>query len=429
MKTSGNSEWFRDDRFGLFIHWGLYALPARGEWIKKRENISEDEYRKYFEYFNPKFFDPERWADAAKKAGMKYFVFTAKHHDGFCLWDTKLTDYKSTNTPRCGKDLLSPVIKAFRERGLKIGIYYSLLDWHHPDYVIDHPHPFRDHPAAVEMNKKRDMRKYCDYFHGQVKELLTEFGKIDIMWFDMSFESSEYELAHGFKGKGRDDWQSEKLIEMIRGIQPDILLNNRLDIEQDITTPEQFMPRDGIRENGKPVVWEACQTLNGAWGYKPGAEDWKGPEQLIQMLVNSVASGGNLLMNISPTGQGDLDEKTIESLEVYAQWMKKHSEAIYGCGESDFPAPEGCKYTQNGKKLYLHIFNWPFKHLHLDGLDGKIEYAQMLHDASEVKFTEASKCQKSSGHTAVTIKENSAVFNLPVKKPAAIVPVVEIFLK
>jgi alpha-L-fucosidase len=312
---------------------------------------------------------------------------------------------------------------------LKTGIYYSLFDWHHPDYVIDHPHPLREDPAALEMNKKRSMDKYCDYFHGQVKELLTEFGKVDIMWFDMSFEACEYELSQGFKGKGKEDWQSEKLIEMIRGIQPEILLNNRLDVEQDITTPEQFMPRGGVKRDGDSVVWETCQTLNGSWGYNPNATDWKSPEQLIQILVNAVASGGNLLMNISPTGQGDIDEKTLECLDVYAKWMDKNSDSIYGCGESLFPAPEGCRYTQNGKKLYLHIFNWPFRDLHLDGLDGKIEYAQMLHDASEVKFTESGKYEKGSGNSAISMNENSVVFNLPIKKPAFIVPVVEIFLK
>ncbi len=427
MLQKGNTEWFTHDRFGIFIHWGLYALPARGEWIKRHEKISEEQYSRYFKRFNPDLFAPQVWADAAAKAGMKYFVMTTKHHDGFCLWDSKLTDYKSVNTP-FGKELLSPILKAFRDKNFKPGLYHSLYDWHHPDYIIDHAHPLREHPDALEMNKKRDMKKYSDYLHGQVKELLTEFGKIDIMWFDMSFKACEYELSQGFNGKGKNEWDSEKLIKMIRKLQPEIILNNRLDIDQDIVTPEQFMPRECIKREGKPVIWESCQTLNGSWGYNPNAEEWKSPEQLIQLLVNAVSSDGNLLMNISPTGRGDIDAKTLECLDVYGEWMAKHSRSIYGCGESQFVPPAGCQYTQNGKTLYLHIFNWPFKHMHLDGFDGRIEYAQMLHDASEVKFTESSKYEP-GGYTSMSVKKDSVVFHLPIKKPDVTVPVVEIFLK
>jgi alpha-L-fucosidase len=322
-------------------------------------------------------------------------------------------------------------LKAFRKRNFKTGLYYSLFDWHHPEYVIDHPHPLREHPDARRMNEKRNMNKYCDYFHGQVMELLRNYGKVDIMWFDMSFKACEYELSQGFRGKGKDDWQSEKLIEMIRNEEPEIIINNRLDVIQDISTPEQFMPSSAPEINGKPVVWETCHTLNGSWGYNPGAGEWKSPEQLIQLLVNAVSSGGNLLMNISPTGRGDIDEKTLECLNVYEKWMKKHSRAVYGCDRATFSPPPDCRYTQNGKKLYLHIFNWPFKHLQLEGLDNRIEYAQMLHDASEIKYLEASKHNRTerNGNTAISMKDNSVTLHLPVVKPDVNIPVIEIFLK
>jgi len=425
-KTPGNIDWFVNDRFGMFIHWGLYALPARGEWIRKKETIDVESYDVYLRHFDPDLYDPELWADSAAKAGMKYFVMTAKHHDGFCMWDTDFSPYKVTNS-KYGRDVLFPLINGFRDRGLRTGLYYSLLDWHHKDYIIDSNHPERQAPDALEKNRKRDMRKYADYMRKQVKELLTKFGNIDILWFDMSYDVCEWEKSQGFSGKGKADWESEELIKMIRDIQPGIIMNNRLDIEQDFRTPEQFQPVKCLEVNGKRVYWESCQTLNGSWGYNRNANEWKTPEQLLKLLINAVSNGGNLLMNVSPTGRGELDGKTLKSLDVYAKWMRLHSRSIYGCTESDFKAPENCAFTQNGKKLYLHIFSWPFKHIHIDGLNGKVEYAQLLNDASEVKIIKNKRGEH--GNTSVNAEEGTVILELPVKKPDVIIPVVEIFLK
>lgn len=417
--VAGNMEWFVQDRFGMFIHWGTYAAAARHEWVKHREEIPDDVYEKYFHHFNPDLFDPSLWARMARAAGMKYLVITAKHHEGFCLWDTAYTDYKAPNTP-CGKNLLREVVDAFRAEGLKIGFYYSLIDWHHPDFTIDPVHSMRNHPDARKLNEKRDMNRYREYMRNQVRELLTDFGKIHIMWFDFSYPNQE---LHGLKGKGHKDWDSENLLKLVRELQPGIIVDNRLDLppeKADIHTPEQFQPREWVKINGQPVYWETCQTFSGSWGYHRDETTWKSPEQLIQMLVNSVATGGNLLMNVGPTARGTFDHRAIRALNVYADWMRLHARAIYGCTQAEFTPPPDCRFTQNGKRLYLHLFAWPFRHVHLDQLVGKVEYAQLLDDASEIIFREGIP----EGESRPTL-----TLELPVKKPEAVVPVIELFLK
>jgi alpha-L-fucosidase len=419
--TQGDTSWFVHDRFGMFIHWGAYAAAARHEWVKSTEEIDDATYQKYVDHFDPDLYDPKEWARIAKEAGMKYAVITTKHHEGFCLWDSALTDYKATNTP-AGRDLLRPWVEAFRAEGLKIGFYYSLIDWHHPEFPIDGVHPLRNHPDALEMNKKRDIRKYAEYLHGQTRELLTSFGKVDIMWFDFSYPKLEYK---GMPGKGRDDWQSEKLLKMVRELQPGIIVDNRLDLPDemaDIHTPEQFQPRGWVHVNGKPVVWETCQTFSGSWGYYRDEYTWKSPEQLIQMLVNTVSCGGNLLMNVGPTARGTFDDRAKAALGVYRDWMRLNARSIYGCTQSEFTAPPDCRFTQNGNRLYLHVFAWPFRHIHLDGLAGKVEYAQLLHDASEIKIVEHKSEEQGADANTLTLE-------IPVRKPDVVVPVIELFLK
>ncbi|HQL64257.1 MAG TPA: alpha-L-fucosidase, partial [bacterium] len=264
MNNNVDKAWFVNDRFGMFIHWGLYSLPARHEWVKNREEIPDEKYDIYFRHFDPDLFDPELWAKTAKQAGMRYAVITTKHHEGFCLWDSQYTDYKATNTP-AKRDLIREFVDAFRAQGLKIGFYYSLLDWHHPDFTIDSKHPLRNHPEREKLNKTRDMKKYTEYLHNQIRELLTNYGRIDIIWCDFSYPTEYPGRPDGFIGKGRQDWQSEKLIKLIRSLQPHILINNRLDMpdDWDFLTPEQIDVPDDITVDGKPVVWEACHTFSG----------------------------------------------------------------------------------------------------------------------------------------------------------------------
>lgn len=416
--------WFNHDRFGMFVHWGIYALAARHEWVKSFEEIEDAGYQKYFDHFDPDLYDPVDWARRARAAGMKYVVLTAKHHDGFCLWDSKVTDYKASRTPY-GRDVLRPFVEAFRAEGLKIGFYYSLLDWHHPDFTIDKYHPLRNRADAAALNVGRDMHRYAAYMRDQVTELLTDFGKIDIIWFDFSYPERTH---NGLPGKGRDDWESLELLKLARKLQPDIIVNNRLGLETDampdVTTPEQYTPRTPPQLNGRALTWEMCQTFSGSWGYYRDEETWKSPEQLIQILIDGVSLGGNLLMNVGPTARGTFDQRAIDALEAYAGWIGLHGRSIYGAGRSNYEAPSGCRYTQRGNRLYLHIYSWPNRYLHLDGLAGKVAYAQLLNDASEVKRVGASD----DPHFVPPVDETTLTLDLPVKKPNVVVPVVELFL-
>ncbi len=422
-------EWWTEARVGQFIHWGLYALPARHEWVRSREKMSDEAYARYFDRFDPDLYDPKAWARAAREAGMKYFVVTTKHHDGFCLWDSKLTEFKATRTPY-GRDLIRPLVEAMRAEGLRVGFYHSLIDWHHPEYTVDAFHPMRDDKDFVERARGRDLDKYADYLFAQVKELLTGFGRIDALFLDYSFP--------GPNGKGRDEWKSERLLAMIRGLQPAIVVNDRLDLLDvpggwDYRTPEQFMPREGISVDGRPVPWETCQTFSGSWGYHRDESTWKSVRQLVVMLIETVSKGGNLLLNVGPTARGAFDDRALDRLRGIGRWMEKNGRSIYGCTQAppEFGRPEGTllTYRPDPGRLYVHVLEWPLGVLALDGLAGRVEYAQLLHDASEVAYTEK------GGETGFMPggrggeRTNTLTLRLPVVKPDVEVPVVELFLK
>jgi alpha-L-fucosidase len=428
-ERAARMKWWTEARFGMFIHWGLYALPARHEWVKSNERLTDEAYARYFARFDPDLYDPHAWAKAAKMAGMKYFVVTTKHHDGFCLWDSKLTDYKATRTPY-GKDLIRPLVEAMRAEGLKVGFYHSLLDWHHPDYPIDMHHPMRDDKAFVEKARTRDIAKYDDYLFNQIKELLTEYGRIDTLFLDFSFP--------GPHGKGRKDWQSERLLKMIRELQPGIIVNDRLDLLDvpggwDYRTPEQFMPREWVKVDGRPVPWETCQTFSGSWGYYRDETTWKSVRQLIAMLIETVSKGGNLLLNVGPTGRGTFDGRAMDRLRGIGAWMDKHGRSIYGCtaAPADLPKPANCLLTYNPEagRLYVHVLEWPLGALSLEGLAGKVAYAQLLNDASEIPFTEKGQETGFMPGSRGPAAENSVTLRLPAGKPDVEIPVIELFLK
>jgi len=413
-------KWWTDARFGMFIHWGLYALPARHEWVKNRERMTNEQYQKYFENFNPDLYNPKEWARMAKEAGMKYVVLTAKHHEGFCLWDSKFTDYKSTNTP-LGKDIIREYVDAFRAEGLKVGFYYSLIDWHHPDYIIDSNHPQRQtfDTAYARLNKGKDMSKYREYMKNQVRELLTNYGEISIIWFDFSFP--------GQNGKGRADWDSEGLLKLARSLQPGIIVDDRLDLRDveggwDFTTPEQVKVTKWPEVNGKRVPWETCQTFSGSWGYYRDETTWKSPAQLLELLIESVSKGGNLLLNVGPTARGTFDYRAKERLTAMGEWMKYNNRSIYFCTEapSEFTPPPNTLLTYNPvtKRLYVHLLSYPMGSMTLPGMADKVKYIQFLHDASEIRFSAG------RGESA-----SNLVVTLPVLKPPVEIPVLEVFLK
>lgn len=419
-------QWWTDARFGMFIHWGLYAQAARHEWVKKNERISDEAYQKYFEIFNPDLFNAKDWAKKAKAAGMKYAVITTKHHEGFNMFKSSYTNYNIMNTPY-NKDIIKEWVDAFRAEGLGIGFYYSLIDWHHPEYTIDQVHPQSANTKAEYdvLNKDRDMAVYREYLKNQVREILTNYGKIDILWLDFSFP--------GEFGKGRDDWGSVELLKMVRELQPEILVNDRADLKDyaggwDFTTPEQFKVQKWPEENGVKIPWETCQTFSGSWGYYRDEHTWKDTKQLLVLLIESVSKGGNLLLNVGPTARGTFDERADLALSEMGKWMLLNSRAIYECTQApeSFKVPDHSILTYNPKthRLYIHLLDYPLTNFLLSDYGDKVKYAQFLHDASEIKIG------KPSGHwVQQETSQNDINLLLPVNKPNVEIPVIELFLK
>jgi len=411
-------EWWTDARFGMFIHWGLYSLGARHEWLKHNEHMTNEEYQKYFDIYNPDHFDPHKWARAAKAAGMKYAVLTTKHHEGFCLFDSKYTDYKSMNT-KAHRDLVKEYVQAFRQEGLKVGFYYSLLDWHHPDYTMDDAHPLTQVDTTQanydKLNKGRDMNKYRAYLRNQVKELMTNYGKIDILWLDWSWNKGD---KHGKWGK---DWDAANLLKMVRQLQPGIIVNNRLGLYEysdggDFETPEQVSTKELDKYKGH--TFETCQTFSGSWGYYRDENSWKTHRQLLDLLISSVSNGGNLILNVGPTARGEFDYRATNALDSLAHWMHANSNAIYNCtvAPSGFKAPDGEKLTYNPKTkhLYIHLYDYSSGKLTLSGYAGKVKYVQFLNDFSEIKHE---------------TKGDDIELILPKNKPPYEIPVVDLYLK
>jgi alpha-L-fucosidase len=425
QKVKRMEQWTHD-RFGMFIHFGLYSSAARHEWVKKFEKISTEDYQKYIDVFNPDLFNPKEWAQKAKDAGMKYAVITAKHHDGFCLFDSKHTEYKSIKTA-FGRDLVKEFIDAFRAQGISVGLYYSLIDWHHPDFTVDknHPQSPSNQKEYSVLNKDRDMNKYRSYLHNQVIELMTNYGKIDILWLDYSYP--------GENGKDKKDWDSEKLIKLVRKLQPDILINDRADLKDyedgwDFTTPEQFKVAKWPEVNGKKVPWETCQTFSGSWGYSRDENTWKDTKQLLTLLIETVSKGGNLILNVGPTARGIFDSRADAALKSMGEWMKYNCRSIYGCTEApaEFNVPERSLLTYNPltKRLYVHLIDYPLQNFKLPNYKVKVKYAQFLHDGSEVQFAKPQGAWMNED-----VPENDLNLILPVKKPDVEIPVIELILK
>ena len=418
--------WWTHDRFGMFIHWGIYAMPARHEWVMLYERISVEDYKKYFDLFDPDLYDPAEWARMARETGMKYAVITVKHHDGFCLFDSEYTDYKATNTP-AGRDLIREWVDAFRSEGIRVGFYYSMIDWHHPHYTIDRIHPLN--PASDDelrrLNQWRDMAIYREYMHNQVREILTNYGQIDILWLDYSFP--------GERGKSAQDWGSVELVKMVRELQPGIIINDRADLKDvpggwDFVTPEQFKVPEWPTENGERVPWETCQTFSGSWGYYRDELTWKDSRQLLGLLIESVSKGGNLLLNVGPTARGFIDHRAEEAMNKMGEWMKYNSRSIYGCTQApdEFIVPENSLLTYNPhtNRLYIHLLEYPLQNFHLEGYKDKVRYAQFLHDGSEIQITQP------AGHwIRQELGENDINLRLPVVKPNVEIPVIELFLR
>lgn len=354
-------QWYREARFGMFIHWGLYAIPARGEWVRNTEQMPKEEYMPYFEEFDPVAYDPRKWVRAAKDAGMKYVVLTAKHHDGFCLFDSACTDFKSTNT-RLGRDIVADFLEAARAEGLRVGLYFSLLDWNHEDFPHygDEKHPMRNRPEFS--NQGRDFDRYLDFMHAQVRELCTNYGKLDILWFDFSYGNMRGET-----------WRATELVDMVRTLQPGVIIDNRLEVSGegygslaqcrptpyhgDFVSPEQMIPPNGIQDaEGGDLYWEACVTMNRNWGYHAADRFYKPASMLIKKLVECVSKGGNMLLNVGPDARGNIPRESLARLEAIGAWMRLNGKSIYGCGKAGIEKPDYGRLTRNGNRLFFHVY-------------------------------------------------------------------------
>jgi len=355
-------QWWRDARFGLFIHWGLYSIPAgewkgrtnHAEWIRTTAEIPLAEYDKFVSQFNPVQFNADEWVRMAKAAGMKYIVITSKHHDGFCLFDSQYTDFDVASTP-FKRDILKELADACHKQGIRMCWYHSIMDWHHPDYIPRRDWE-KDRPASGA-----DFNRYVAHMKNQIRELLTKYGDIGVLWFDGEWESTWNQ------NYGRD------LYAFVRSLQPNILVNNRVgagrsgmegltkegEFGGDFGTPEQQVPATGM----PGVDWESCMTMNNHWGYNKNDSNWKSTKTLIQMLADIASKGGNLLLNVGPTAEGVFPQASIDRLREISRWMDVNSEAIYATKASPFQKLDWGRCTSKtvdgGTRLYLHVFDWP----------------------------------------------------------------------
>ena len=320
---------------------------------------------------------------------MKYAVLTAKHHDGFCLYDSKVSDFNSMNAP-CHRDLVREFLEAFRAEGIRVGLYFSIIDWRHEDFPHygDMHHPMRDNEEWKGYEHNFD--RYLEFMHAQVKELVTNYGKLDLMWFDFSYGDMKC-----------DKWKAKELMEMVRSIQPHIIIDNRLEgsaedagsirtlepttYSGDFASPEQMIPPEGIRDvAGNPLPWEACITLNNHWGYCSYDKHFKSDKLVIRMLVECVSKNGNLILNVGPDASGRIPKESSEILEKIGSWMDDNGKSIYGCGISEFAKPEWGRFTQNGKYLYAHVMEEQAGAICLSGMANKIKKMRLLKDGTEV---------------------------------------------
>jgi len=374
-------KWWREAKFGMFIHWGLYAVPAGewkgkqvggiGEWIMNNARIPVTEYEQLAAQFNPVKFDAKQWAGIAKDAGMKYIVITSKHHDGFCLFDSKMGDYSMAKATPFKRDVLKELAAACKDEGVTLCFYHSIMDWHHPDAQAP------SYPNYNGAKHNPNFPRYAEYLRGQLKELLSNYGRIGILWFD---------------GEWIGDWTEAQAIALyneLRAMQPDLIINNRIGKSRkgmqglsasrespgDYGTPEQEIPATGI----PGADWESCMTMNDTWGYKKSDHHWKPAAVLIQNLIDIASKGGNFLLNVGPSAEGEIPAPSVERLAAVGKWMKVNAESIYGTGPSPFAKLGWGRCTTRPGKLYLHVLNWPKDgKLEVPGLGNKVAKAYLL---------------------------------------------------
>ncbi len=425
-------KWFSDARLGMFIHWGLYAVPAgqwagrksteRAEWIMLQENLTDAEYEPLAKQFNPVKFDAKAWVAVAQAAGMKYIVVTSKHHDGFSMFDSKTSPYNIVAATPFKRDPLKELAAACQDAGIVFCVYYSIADWHYPDSPAKYSQRRRD-PVTNKQDPRSgfhgepaddpDVKKYDAYMRNQVRELLTNYGPIGIVWFDGGGAFRTDDRAQVL--------EADRMAAMIHELQPATLINNRLGVAADYGTPEQRIP------GGKTVEpFEVCMTLNGHWGYNRFDDKWKSPATVVRNIADIVSKGGNYLLNVGPTAEGEIPADGIRILKEVGAWTTANAAAIYGAGPTPFGAELGyedaTKKDKEGKpvwhdrddwrcttqpgKLFFTLLNWPGGKFALPKFPNKITRAYLLADPA---------------HTALTVEGGSVT--LPAAAPAGLAPV------
>jgi alpha-L-fucosidase len=333
----------------------LYSLLGREAWAMGDEDIPLAEYERIAKQFQPQPGAAHTWARLAREAGMRYMVMTTKHHEGFCLFDSKLTTYCATQQGP-GRDLVREYVEAARAENLRVGLYYSLMDWHHPDW-----RNAKDDPAA--------RKRFIDYTHDQVREIMSNYGKVDILWYDMPVPLD----AEG--------WRSAEMNDMVLKLQPDIIINNRSLVAGDFSTPEQST-------QATKGDWESCMTINDSWAYVTGDHNWKTPQELVQNLVECARDGGNYLLDIGPMADGSVPEPSVERLKTIGKWLQNNGDAVYGTQKCRFPHGNIGVYTRKGDTLYTIIYFWPGETMTVGGVKFGVKSARFLATGQPVTFTQ-----------------------------------------
>jgi alpha-L-fucosidase len=367
----GRMKWWHEAKFGMFIHWGLYSIIGQHEWSKENEGVPIPQYEILAKHFHPKPNAARDWARLAKRSGQKYMVMTTKHHEGFCHWDSKLTDYNAMKQGP-GRDLVREFVDAARAEGLRVGFYYSLMDWHHPD-------------GATCKTDEASRRRFVDYTHGLIRELMNNYGKIDVLWYDVSWPLTA------------EQWESERMNEMVFNLQPEIIVNNRNGLPGDFSTPEQHIQASEVGR-----AWETCMTLNDSWGFNRGDDAWKTPKQVVDNLATCARGGGNYLLNIGPEPDGSIPPDTLSTLESVGKWLEPNGKSIYATERFKGDWNTNANYTRRGNTLYVHQHYWPGHTpaaewlsfyqpevvVAIGGLKAKVLSAKMLKTGQKVDFTQ-----------------------------------------
>jgi alpha-L-fucosidase len=415
-------EWWRDARFGMFIHWGAYSMfggeykgdtcKGGAEWVMDKLDITIPDYEKIVSQFNPVKFNADDWVSMAKDAGMKYIVLTTKHHDGFCMWDSKITDYNIVDFTPFKRDIVKELSEACKKQGIVFCVYHSIVDWHHPQAQAPlYPNYNAGQKDQTVVNP--DFPKYFEnYLKPEVKELLTNYGDIGVVWFDGDW-IADYTTEMG-----------KEFYKYIREIQPNTIINNRVDkgrngmsgidsagvFAGDFFTPEQEIPATGIDSD-----WESCMTMNGSWGYKPSDHNWKSSEMLIRHLIDIVSKGGNFLLNVGPDSQGLFPPESVERLKAIGVWTKANGESIYGAKASPVDRPEWGRYTSKPGVVYAHVFDWPADGVLTVSKDIKVKSASLLTDPD-------TKLQFKTDESGVSV-------SLPTMAPDTVATVVKLIVE